>query len=56
MQFDFVVSTNDGAVKIRQSLGVQIVGALPGAFAHPTSGDADALVMYRKRDDVTPSP
>jgi hypothetical protein len=28
-------------------MGSAIVGRLPGAFAHPTRGDVDALVMYR---------
>ena len=47
MQFNFVVSTNTGAVKLWQSLGFGIVGALPGAFRHPAHGDVDALVMFR---------
>jgi ribosomal protein S18 acetylase RimI-like enzyme len=48
MQFNFVVSTNDRAVWLWQAMGFAIVGRLPGAFAHPTHGDVDALVMYRK--------
>jgi ribosomal protein S18 acetylase RimI-like enzyme len=48
MQFNFVVSTNDRAVKLWQSFGFAIVGRLPGAFAHPRLGDVDALVMFRK--------
>jgi ribosomal protein S18 acetylase RimI-like enzyme len=47
MQFNFVVSTNERAVGLWQSLGFETVGRLPGAFAHPTLGDVDALVMYR---------
>ncbi len=47
MQFNFVVSTNVRAVGLWQSMGFEIVGRLPGAFAHPTLGDVDALVMYR---------
>jgi ribosomal protein S18 acetylase RimI-like enzyme len=47
MQFNFVVSTNERAVKLWQSLGFEIVGRLPGAFLHPTLGCVDALVMYR---------
>jgi ribosomal protein S18 acetylase RimI-like enzyme len=47
MQFNFVVSTNDRAVRLWQSLGFAIVGTLPGAFAHPTEGDVDAYVMFR---------
>jgi ribosomal protein S18 acetylase RimI-like enzyme len=47
MQFNFVVSTNERAVHLWQSLGFAIVGRLPGAFAHPTRGDVDAFVMYQ---------
>jgi hypothetical protein len=28
-------------------MGFSIAGRLPGAFAHPTLGDVDALVMYQ---------
>ncbi|WP_029030125.1 GNAT family N-acetyltransferase [Salinarimonas rosea] len=48
MQFNFVVSTNGRAVRLWESLGFETVGRLPGAFAHPTLGDVDALVMYRR--------
>jgi ribosomal protein S18 acetylase RimI-like enzyme len=47
MQFNFVVSTNQRAVALWQSLGFEIVGRLPSAFEHPTAGFVDALVMYR---------
>jgi len=46
MQFNFVVSTNERAVKLWQSLGFEIVGRLPSAFKHPTIGFVDALVMF----------
>jgi ribosomal protein S18 acetylase RimI-like enzyme len=48
MQFNFVVSTNEPAVHLWQSMGFAIVGRLPGAFAHPQAGDVDAYVMYQK--------
>jgi len=48
MQFNFVVSTNERAVKIWASLGFETVGRLPGAFEHPEKGFVDALVMYRQ--------
>ena len=48
MQFNLVVSTNERAVRLWQSLGFAVVGTLPGAFAHPEKGDVDALVMFRK--------
>src|SRR5882724_7401235 len=47
MQFNFVVSTNERAVRLWQHLGFEIVGRLPGAFRHPKQGFVDALVMYR---------
>ena len=46
MQFNFVVSTNERAVRLWKSFGFEIVGRLPGAFHHPSVGDVDALVMY----------
>jgi ribosomal protein S18 acetylase RimI-like enzyme len=47
MQFNFVVSSNEGAVRLWQSCGFEIVGRLPEAFNHPTLGYVDAFVMYR---------
>jgi ribosomal protein S18 acetylase RimI-like enzyme len=47
MQFNFVVSTNDRAVRLWHSLGFETVGRLPAAFHHPARGFVDALVMYK---------
>ena len=47
MQFNFVVSNNERAVRLWKSLGFEIVGRLPQAFLHPTAGYTDAYVMYR---------
>lgn len=47
MQFNFVASTNDGAVSLWQKLGFDTVGRLPKAFNHPSKGYVDALVMYK---------
>lgn len=47
MQFNFVVSTNERAVRLWQSLGFGIVGRLPLVFKHPKHGFVDALVMFR---------
>ncbi len=47
MQFNFVVSTNEAAVRLWQRCGFDIVGRLPGAFRHPRLGAVDGLVMYR---------
>jgi ribosomal protein S18 acetylase RimI-like enzyme len=48
MQFNFVVSTNARAVRLWESLGFETLCRLPGAFAHPSAGFVDALVMFRK--------
>jgi ribosomal protein S18 acetylase RimI-like enzyme len=47
MQFNFVISSNERAVRLWRSLGFEIAGRLPGAFLHPTLGYVDALVMFR---------
>ena len=47
MQFNFVVSSNAGAVRLWQKLGFSIVGTVPGAFRHATLGLTDIHVMHR---------
>jgi L-amino acid N-acyltransferase YncA len=47
MQFNFVVSTNESAVKLWQDLGMKIVGTLPSAFRHPEKGYVDVYVMFQ---------
>jgi ribosomal protein S18 acetylase RimI-like enzyme len=48
MQFNFVVSTNAGAVRLWQKLGYHIAGTLPGAFRHQVLGYVDAYVMFKQ--------
>jgi ribosomal protein S18 acetylase RimI-like enzyme len=48
MQFNFVVKSNERAVRLWENLGFNIVGTLPEAFLHPVHGYTDAYVMYRK--------
>ncbi len=48
MQFNFVVSSNERAVRLWQRFGFEIAGCLPKAFEHPTLGFVDAYVMYRE--------
>ena len=48
MQFNFVVSVNDRAVRLWQSFGFEIVGRLPQVFQHPKAGFVDAYVMLRQ--------
>ncbi|OYW46707.1 MAG: GNAT family N-acetyltransferase [Novosphingobium sp. 12-63-9] len=47
MQFNFVVSTNEGAIRLWQRMGFDVVGRLPDAFQHPSRGFVDALVMFQ---------
>ena len=47
MQFNFVVSTNESAIRLWRELGFEIVGTLPGAFRHPEKGYIDVYVMFR---------
>ncbi len=47
MQFNLVVATNEGAVRLWQKLGFGIAGTLPKAFAHQKLGFVDAHVMYK---------
>ncbi|WP_338847882.1 GNAT family N-acetyltransferase [Massilia sp. W12] len=47
MQFNFVASSNSGAVHLWSKLGFATVGRLPRAFRHPKLGLVDALVMYK---------
>jgi len=47
MQFNFVIASNERAVRLWQSLGFTIAGRLPGTFQHPRLGLVDAYVMLR---------
>ncbi|HVW87343.1 MAG TPA: N-acetyltransferase [Bryobacteraceae bacterium] len=48
MQFNFVVSSNERAIRLWRRFGFEIAGRLPCAFEHPSFGFVDALVMYRE--------
>jgi ribosomal protein S18 acetylase RimI-like enzyme len=47
MQFNFVISSNERAIHLWQSLGFDIVARLPLAFRSPSGGYVDALVMFK---------
>jgi GNAT superfamily N-acetyltransferase len=47
MQFNFVIASNERAVRLWQACGFAVVGTLPGAFDHPRLGLVDAYVMHR---------
>jgi ribosomal protein S18 acetylase RimI-like enzyme len=48
MQFNFVVSTNERAIKTWEAYGFQKVGCIPLGFKHPTLGLVDAFVMHKQ--------
>ncbi|MBE0414014.1 GNAT family N-acetyltransferase [Yoonia sp.] len=48
MQFNFVLASNAGAVRLWHRLGFATVGTIPDAFAHPALGMVDAYVMYKR--------
>ncbi|MCC6198590.1 MAG: GNAT family N-acetyltransferase [Burkholderiales bacterium] len=50
MQFNFVASSNEGAVRLWSKLGFATVGRVPKAFRHPAEGYVDALIMYKWLD------
>ena len=47
MQFNFVLESNVGAVRLWTRAGFKVVGRIPRAFRLPSGDYTDALVMYR---------
>lgn len=47
MQFNFVLASNAGAVRLWHRLGFATVGTIPNAFRHPDQGFVAAYVMYK---------
>jgi ribosomal protein S18 acetylase RimI-like enzyme len=47
MQFNFVLATNERAVRLWHGLGFEIIARLPEVYLHPKAGYVDAYVMYR---------
>jgi L-amino acid N-acyltransferase YncA len=48
MQFNAVVETNDRAVTLWRSLGLEVLATLPEGFRHPTKGYVGLHIMYRR--------
>jgi GNAT superfamily N-acetyltransferase len=46
IQFNAVVETNTGAVRLWEALGFRILTTVPGAFHHPEHGYVGLHVMY----------
>ncbi|MEC3978684.1 GNAT family N-acetyltransferase [Amycolatopsis sp. H20-H5] len=47
MQFNAVAESNHAAVRIYRREGFDVVGTVPGAFAHPALGRVGLHVLYR---------
>jgi len=47
MVFNAVVESNEGAVRLWQSLGFEILATIPGAFEHPAQGPVGLHLMYK---------
>ena len=47
MQFNFVVSTNEKAVKLWKKMGFNIVGTIPKGYVHATLGKVDVYIMHK---------
>lgn len=48
IQFNFVVKSNENAVKLWRNLGFEIIGEIPDAFDHAEKGLTSAYIMYKK--------
>jgi L-amino acid N-acyltransferase YncA len=47
IQFNFVVSTNEVAVDLWQSLGFAIIGTIPGGYHRRSQEYVDAYIMFK---------
>jgi GNAT superfamily N-acetyltransferase len=48
MQFNFVVSTNTGAIALWKKLGFAIIGTISKGFRHAQLGYVDVYIMHRE--------
>jgi L-amino acid N-acyltransferase YncA len=48
IQFNMVVSTNTGAIKLWKKLGFRIIGTTPGGFRHKELGMVDTHIMFKE--------
>lgn len=46
MQFNAVAQSNTRAVRLYESLGFTVLGAVPGGFRHPVHGDIGLHLMF----------
>lgn len=47
IQFNLVVATNEGALRLWKRMGFTVVGTVPGAFDHRELGYVDAHILYQ---------
>jgi ribosomal protein S18 acetylase RimI-like enzyme len=47
LQFNFVVASNETAIRLWQKHGFTVVGRVPLAFRHRSLGPVDVLIMHR---------
>ena len=48
IQFNIVVSTNKGAIKLWEKYGFEIIGTTPKGFRHAELGFVDTHIMYKE--------
>lgn len=48
IQFNYVVKSNERAVRLWKSLGFEVIGEIPDGFRHKENGLTNVLIMYRK--------
>ena len=48
MQYNLVVSTNEGAIRLWKKHGFEVIGTLHNAFRHKRLNFLDTLVMYKQ--------
>ena len=47
IQFNIVVSTNEGAVRLWEKYGFRVIGTTPNGFRHKQLGYVDTYIMYK---------
>ncbi|MEQ9592686.1 MAG: GNAT family N-acetyltransferase [Cyclobacteriaceae bacterium] len=48
MQFNYVIKSNEPAVKLWKKIGFKIIGEAPNSFNHPRLGFTNTYMMYRE--------
>jgi len=48
IQFNAVAASNTAAVRLYRDLGFEVIGTVPGGFAHPEQGFVDLLIMFHE--------